>query len=95
MGEVGLRNADKFHQGVLHRTIQGLPVPEQLQYKERQVGLSKAYDAVVDDHETGEEDQNSPYDVDINVVNNHFLKCEKLQADIFITDRWRVDSLPV
>ena len=35
MREVGLGNADQLHQGVLHRTIQGLAIPEQLQYKQR------------------------------------------------------------
>ena len=77
MSEVRLGNADQLHQGVLHGTVQGLPVPEQLQYKEGKVGLSKADDAVVDDHEAGEEDENSPDNVDLHVINKHFLKCPK------------------
>ena len=47
MGEVRLGNADQLHQGVLHWTIQGLPIPEQLQYKQGKVGLSEGDDAVV------------------------------------------------
>ena len=73
MSEVRLGNADQLHQGVLHRTIQGLPIPEELQYKQWKIWLSEADDAVVDDHEAGEEDQNSPDDVYINVIDDHFI----------------------
>ena len=67
VGKVWLWDTDQFDQRCLGWPIQCLAVPEQLQDKGWKMWLAQADDAVVDDHEHGEEDENGPYDVDIDI----------------------------
>ena len=69
--EVRLRNTDHSDKRCFGWSIQSLAVSEQLQNKCWKIRLAQADDAIVDDHEHCEEDENGPYDVDINIQDEH------------------------
>ena len=47
-------------------------IPEELEDTQWEVGLPEADDAVVDEHEAGEEDQNGPDEIYISAKDDHF-----------------------
>ena len=50
-----------------------LSIPEELENTQWEVGLPEADDAVVDEHEAGEEDQNGPDEIYISAKDDHFV----------------------